>query len=198
MKFGDHLKNARTELNLTQEQVANDFLITRQTISSWENEKTYPDIASLIKLSDYYHISLDVLLKEDTGMKEYLNKKEIYRSIKPSIIMLLIIDFIFILLVVLKWLDIFKINHEAFLAIIILGLLNATALILLGSFQNKLVSKKKHFIFTTRSFIITTTILSILLLISLFTLQNEFISGLLSSGVFVSILLYLVKKFTSI
>lgn len=56
MKFGDRLKNARTEMNLTQEQVANDFFITRQTISSWENEKTYPDITSLIKLSDYYHI----------------------------------------------------------------------------------------------------------------------------------------------
>lgn len=34
MKFGDRLKNARTELNLTQEQVARDFFITRQTISS--------------------------------------------------------------------------------------------------------------------------------------------------------------------
>ena len=44
MKFGDHLKNARTESNLTQEQVANDLFITRQTISSWGNEKTYPDI----------------------------------------------------------------------------------------------------------------------------------------------------------
>lgn len=38
MKFGDRLKNARTEMNSTQEQVANDFFITRQTISSWENE----------------------------------------------------------------------------------------------------------------------------------------------------------------
>ncbi len=80
MKFGDRLKKARTELNLTQEQVARDFFITRQTISSWENEKTYPDIASLIKLSDYYHISLDVLIKEDTGMREYLEKKEVKKT----------------------------------------------------------------------------------------------------------------------
>ncbi|KRL01676.1 helix-turn-helix domain-containing protein [Liquorilactobacillus capillatus] len=82
MKFGDRLKNARTEMNLTQEQVANDFFITRQTISSWENEKTYPDIASLIKLSDYYHVSLDILLKEDTGMKEYLKKDLIRKKLK--------------------------------------------------------------------------------------------------------------------
>lgn len=39
MKFGGRLKNSRTELNLTQEQVARDFFVTRQTISSWENEK---------------------------------------------------------------------------------------------------------------------------------------------------------------
>ena len=92
MKFGDRLKNARTELNLTQEQVANDFFITRQTISSWENEKTYPDIASLIKLSDYYHISLDVLLKEDTGMREFLEKEEVTRQIKPIYRDLIVID----------------------------------------------------------------------------------------------------------
>ncbi|MDC7952748.1 helix-turn-helix transcriptional regulator [Liquorilactobacillus mali] len=49
--------------------------MTRQTISSWENEKTYPDIYSLIKLSNYYHILLDTLLKEDTGMREYLEKE---------------------------------------------------------------------------------------------------------------------------
>lgn len=62
MKFGERLKNARLDMYLTQENVANELFITRQTISSWENEKTYPDISSLIKLSNYYHISLDVLL----------------------------------------------------------------------------------------------------------------------------------------
>ncbi|WP_010078050.1 helix-turn-helix transcriptional regulator [Liquorilactobacillus mali] len=86
MKFGNRLKNARTELNLTQEQVANDSFITRQTISSWENEKTYPDIASLIKLSDYYHISLDVLLKEDSGMKEYLEERLLKNHLYPQLL----------------------------------------------------------------------------------------------------------------
>ncbi|MFT8666919.1 MAG: helix-turn-helix transcriptional regulator [Liquorilactobacillus ghanensis] len=99
MKFGDRLKNARTKMNLTQEQVANVFFITRQTISSWENEKTYPDIASLIKLSDYYHISLDTLLKEDTGMREYLEKKEVKKNLRPiysdiTFVMILILLFL--------------------------------------------------------------------------------------------------------
>ena len=92
MKFGDRLKNARTEMNLTQEQVARDFFITRQTISSWENEKTYPDISSLIKLSDYYHVSLDILLKEDTGMREFLEKEKVTKEIKPIYRNLIVID----------------------------------------------------------------------------------------------------------
>lgn len=74
MRFGERLKKARSDMNLTQGDVANELYVTRQTISSWENEKTYPDISSLIQLSNYYQISLDTLLKEDTGMREDLEK----------------------------------------------------------------------------------------------------------------------------
>jgi len=63
MRFGERLKKARSDMNLTQGDVANELYVTRQTISSWENEKTYPDISSLIQLSNYYQISLDTLLK---------------------------------------------------------------------------------------------------------------------------------------
>ncbi len=134
MKFGDRLKNARTEMNLTQEQVANDFFITRQTISSWENEKTYPDIASLIKLSDYYHISLDTLLKEDSGMKEYLEKKSVEKSIIPMFIMLIIIDLLFITLLVLKIINVIQFSNNAVLILNTFGILNAIALLQLSFF----------------------------------------------------------------
>ncbi|MDF7668627.1 helix-turn-helix transcriptional regulator [Lactobacillus sp. ESL0703] len=83
MKFGAHLKQVRQNRKLTQEEVAHDLFVSRQTISSWENEKSYPDIVTLIKLSDYYQISLDTLLKEDTGMKEYLEKKNVITKLKP-------------------------------------------------------------------------------------------------------------------
>ncbi|WEV51129.1 helix-turn-helix transcriptional regulator [Lactobacillus sp. ESL0731] len=83
MKFGEHLKQARITRHLTQEEVSEKFFISRQTISSWENEKTYPDIVTLIKLSDFYQISLDTLLKEDIGMKEYLEKKNVITKLKP-------------------------------------------------------------------------------------------------------------------
>lgn len=76
MEFGVRLKQARQDKNLTQENVAQELNVSRQTISSWENERSYPDIDSLIRLSDFYHLSLDQLLKEDTGMKEEIQKKE--------------------------------------------------------------------------------------------------------------------------
>ncbi|WP_270335155.1 helix-turn-helix domain-containing protein [Ligilactobacillus acidipiscis] len=75
MLFGERLQQSRNNLNLTQQDIADKMHVSRQTISSWERGNSYPDINSLISLSDYYQVSLDILLKEDTGMKEYLEKK---------------------------------------------------------------------------------------------------------------------------
>ncbi|MCY7128046.1 helix-turn-helix domain-containing protein [Streptococcus mutans] len=74
MNIGEKLKTARQQSHLTQEAVANLILVSRQTISNWENEKSYPDIVNLIKLSDLYQISLDTLLKDDGKMIEHLDK----------------------------------------------------------------------------------------------------------------------------
>ncbi len=76
MDIGSKIKNARIHANLTQEQVAEALGVSRQTISNWENEKTYPDIISVVKMSDLYHISLDHLLKEEKTMPGYLDYLE--------------------------------------------------------------------------------------------------------------------------
>ena len=52
MEIGKKLREARVTSGLTQEQVAEELHISRQTISNWENEKSYPDIASVVKMSD--------------------------------------------------------------------------------------------------------------------------------------------------
>lgn len=65
MEIGAKLKGARISAKLTQEQAAQALGVSRQTISNWENEKTYPDIISVVKMSDLYQISLDHLLKEE-------------------------------------------------------------------------------------------------------------------------------------
>lgn len=74
MEIGSKLKKARNEKGLTQEQTADALGVSRQTISNWENNKSYPDIISVIKMSEIYSISLDHLLKEDNSM----NRKQTY------------------------------------------------------------------------------------------------------------------------
>ena len=69
--IGSKIKAARLEKKLTQEQVAELLGVSRQTISNWENEKSYPDIISVIKMSDCYEVSLDYLLKGEQTMKTY-------------------------------------------------------------------------------------------------------------------------------
>ncbi len=70
MEIKKKLKDARANAGLTQEQVAEKIMVSRQTISNWENGKSLPDIISIINLSDLYQISLDELLKGDTRLKK--------------------------------------------------------------------------------------------------------------------------------
>ena len=72
MEIGKKLKDARMKSGFTQETVAEKINVSRQTISNWENEKSYPDIISVIALSDLYSTSLDDLLKGDREMMEHL------------------------------------------------------------------------------------------------------------------------------
>lgn len=74
MQICERLKEARKNIGMTQEKVAERVLVSRVTISSWENGKTLPDIASLISLSDLYNISLDELVKGDSKMTEKVKK----------------------------------------------------------------------------------------------------------------------------
>ena len=74
--IGSKIKAARLKKKMTQEQVAELLGVSRQTISNWENEKSYPDIISVIKMSDYYEASLDYLLKGEQKMKTYYDYLE--------------------------------------------------------------------------------------------------------------------------
>jgi len=74
LNIGKRLKDARIESGYTQEQVAEQLDVSRQTISSWENGRTFPDIVSVVSLSDIYDVSLDVLIKGDEKMLEHLEE----------------------------------------------------------------------------------------------------------------------------
>ena len=73
MDIGSKIRQSRTEAKITQEHAAEVLGVSRQTISNWENEKSYPDIVSVLKMSDLYHVSLDYLLKGEQTMNSYMD-----------------------------------------------------------------------------------------------------------------------------
>ena len=78
MELGERLKAHRQRAQLSQEALAERIYVSRQTISNWENNKTYPDVNSLVLLSEVFQISLDTLIKGDVDvMKEVIQKEEI-------------------------------------------------------------------------------------------------------------------------
>jgi len=78
MELGKQIKKYRQEAGLSQEELANRIYVSRQTISNWENDKSYPDVNSLVLLSEIFQISLDKLIKGDIDiMKEVINKEEV-------------------------------------------------------------------------------------------------------------------------
>ncbi|MDD7025185.1 MAG: helix-turn-helix transcriptional regulator [Oscillospiraceae bacterium] len=63
MTLGDKLSKLRKESNYTQEQLAHVLGVSRQAISKWESNLTYPETDKLIKMSELFNCSLDYLLK---------------------------------------------------------------------------------------------------------------------------------------
>ena len=87
LEVGNQIKKYRSELKLSQEELAQKIYVTRQTVSNWENGKSYPDIHSLLMLSTLFNISLDQLIKGDVKvMKQEINKEEIARLKRLSAI----------------------------------------------------------------------------------------------------------------
>ena len=78
MELGKQIKKHRQEVQLSQEELAERVYVSRQTISNWENDKSYPDVNSLVLLSETFQISLDKLIKGDIEvMKDVIQKEEI-------------------------------------------------------------------------------------------------------------------------
>lgn len=64
MELGKQIKKHRQEVQLSQEKLADRVYVSRQTISNWENDKSYPDVNSLVLLSEIFQISLDNLIND--------------------------------------------------------------------------------------------------------------------------------------
>ncbi|GEP19465.1 helix-turn-helix domain-containing protein [Pediococcus argentinicus] len=76
MKIGPALKEGREANHLTQEIVSEKLFVTRQTISNWETNRSYPDLDRLVQLCDLYHLSLDDILRGDSDIMEHFKEQE--------------------------------------------------------------------------------------------------------------------------
>ena len=78
MEIGNQIKKYRGKLNWSQETLAEKAYVSRQTVSNWENGKSYPDIHSLLLLGNLFNISLDELVKGDVeSMKNEIEKNDV-------------------------------------------------------------------------------------------------------------------------
>lgn len=85
MEIGKQIRKYRTELKLSQDDLADKVYVTRQTVSNWENDRNYPDIRSLVLLSNVFGISLDILVKGDLEqMKDEIKAEDIRKFRRDS------------------------------------------------------------------------------------------------------------------
>lgn len=77
MDIGVRIKKYREQQNISQEELALKIFVSRQTISNWETNKSYPDIKSLTLLSNIFHVSLDIFIKGDIEeMRKRIDKEK--------------------------------------------------------------------------------------------------------------------------
>ncbi|HEP1339656.1 TPA: helix-turn-helix transcriptional regulator [Streptococcus pyogenes] len=109
MEIGQQMIRYRKQQALSQEELAEKVYVSRQSISNWENDKTYPDIHSLLLLSQIFQVSLDQLIKGDIEKMKYtitqVDKKNFKRDTKVMItLMILLMISSYPLVYFLEWL----------------------------------------------------------------------------------------------
>lgn len=86
MELGKQIKKYRTAANMSQEELADQLFVSRQTISNWECNKSYPDIKSLVLIGNVFHVSVDQIIKGDVErMKREIDIQEYAKFQKDSI-----------------------------------------------------------------------------------------------------------------
>lgn len=102
MDISNQIKTRREAMGLSQEQLAEKLYVSRQTISNWERNKTYPDVQSLLMLSILFGTSIDTFVKGDvTVMEEAVErdrKRMGTRMMRLAVLMLLLLAAAFALI----------------------------------------------------------------------------------------------------
>ncbi|HBI1251950.1 TPA: helix-turn-helix transcriptional regulator [Staphylococcus aureus] len=146
MDFHKTLKKKRKEAQLSQEELAEELNISRQSISKWENEKGYPNIETLLKISEIFNITVDELLKGDDYLKNKIiqdSKKLKYPKWKSFFDILIFIGLIFTITKIIIYI-ITKVtgNEIDFLSGSIIYSFGPLLLMIIGAIGTDTLSKK--------------------------------------------------------
>lgn len=95
MDVGKIILQIRKSNDLSQEQFGKLFHVTRQTVSNWENEKNYPDLETLVEISNMFDITLERILKEDAPMIKAIDRERKSAKVRKVIIFILAAVIIF-------------------------------------------------------------------------------------------------------
>ncbi len=202
MEISKCIKDARQNNNISQESLAEQLGVSRQTVSSWETGKSYPDIVRVIKMSDIFNISLDKMLKEDKNLVNNIQEKmDTVKSNKSIVFTILFAIIIFGgMYLIQTFVDIPKIdnlylNIGVLIAFIVGVLTYLFSNVYVGKFLNQKTSNKS----------ILKTIIVMLVIVSLFFIfpliedftvvsWQVFIARIGIIAIFVLICMYIFKK----
>ena len=109
MELGNKIKYYKGEKELSQEELAERVYVSRQTISNWGNNKSYPDINSIVLLSEIFEISIDNLIKGDVEqMKKEINSEEVKKlKFYATIMVILMLAALILLMPMLKFIGLY-------------------------------------------------------------------------------------------
>ena len=97
MRLGETILKLREEKKMSQEEFAEYFHVTRQTISNWEKEKSFPDLQTLVKISDMAGVSVDAMLRDNFEIVEQIDKKikhlKVYKIATAIIAVIILVGF---------------------------------------------------------------------------------------------------------
>ena len=74
-KISKNIKKLRTAQNISQEALAERLFISRQAVSSWENDRTQPDIEMIGKLAEVFNVSVEELIYGEKRKIEIENEE---------------------------------------------------------------------------------------------------------------------------
>ena len=92
--IGEKIKEARAKKKMTQQELADLLNISRSAISNWENGRNYPDLDTIVHLSDILEISLNKLLREDKIMVKEISEEQRKNSKRKVLLRIIIPLFI--------------------------------------------------------------------------------------------------------